>query len=676
MTISTYSKFFSTVILTCSSALGWAKPNTADEAVKDVTELDMAELLKVQVTSVSKKAQALSDAPAAIFVITNEDLKRSGVTSIPEALRLAPGIDVARINANKWAISARGFNGSAANKLLVLIDGRSVYTPGFSGVYWDAQDTVLDDVERIEVIRGPGASLWGANAVNGVINVITKSAEQTQGGLVGAGGGTRESGFGHLRYGKQLADETYGRVYIKGFERDNFDTPQHTNAKDRWNKQQGGFRLDSRLSNQDEVTLQGDIYRTDMNQAILAPQYTSRWPRSIDDDVYSRGWNIISRLKHTFSTTSEYNLQLYYDHTERDEYTSKQSLDTLDLDFQHSFALNDQHHTLWGLGYRANLDKFNITPIVRLTPASRNTQLFSAFIQDEITLLEDALWFTLGSKFEHNDYSGFEGQPTARLMWAPSPRQRLWTSISRSVKTPSRANQDLNLLQASFPYGTGASSIPLALTLNGNKNFQSEVQLSYEVGYRFTLSQKASLDITAFYNEYDKLLSTAQGDLTPHATYLELPINFNNTGKASTYGFEAATVWQMTDWWRWDTNYSFLHTDIVNAEANPTAISPQHKLSLRAVVNPVHAVNVDFWLRYNSAATALTPVTDLSIPTKRISAYVTLDARVAWKILPKLEISVVGQNLLAAQHLEYIDESSVQTTYTPRAVYGKVALEF
>lgn len=654
---------------------------------KDVTQLDMADLLNVKVTSVSKKAQALSDAPSAIFVISNEDIRRSGVTSLPEALRMAPGIDVARVNSNKWAITARGFNGSSANKLLVLIDGRSVYTPAFSGVYWDAQDVMLEDVDRIEVIRGPGASLWGANAVNGVINIITKHAEQTQGGLLTAGGGTFETGFGALRYGKKLGEDTYGKVYMKGFRRDGFKQSNgNANPSDDWSKQQGGFRIDSRTSDRDELTVQGDLYHTDLNQMLIVPSFTSTGFRgNVLDQAYNEGWNITSRIRHKFSTTEEYSLQFYYDHTRRNEYFAQQSLDTLDIDFQHNFNLTDSQSIIWGVGYRANLDQFSNTLLTRLMPPKRNTQLFTAFVQDEFTLIDDELWLTIGSKFEHNDYTGFEGQPTARLMWAPSPRQRLWASFSRAVRTPSRAEHDVDLLRAIFPGPPQFGALPIELSIEGNNRFQSEVELSYELGYRFSFSQKASLDLSAFYNEYDKLRDTFNGPRTIvfpgqddiDTFHIHQPLIFNNRGRAKTYGFSASAVWQMTDWWRWDLNYSFLKTHFGGTLVTEgQSRSPENKISLRALIAPVDSVNFDLWFRYNDKSSAIAPLSIAPLPTQTIKAYVTLDARLAWRVLPNLELSVVGQNLLADKHLEYIDETFAVPSEIPRSVYGKFAVEF
>ncbi len=666
-----------------SSALHAESVGNGKQQPDDITELDMKDLLNVQVTSVSKKAQALSDAPSAIFVISHEDIKRTGVTSIPEALRMAPGIDVARINANKWAITSRGFNSTFGNKLLVLIDGRSVYTPSFSGVYWDAQDTMMEDIERIEVIRGPGATLWGANAVNGVINIITKTAEKTKGGLLVGGGGDRETGFGGLRYGVKLGKDTHARAYIKGFERDNFILqPNDTeNGADSWNRVQGGLRLDSRLSAQDEVTLQGDLYRSSYNQLATTPLFVPPFSQELSDSGKNEGWNITSRLRHQFSSTSEYNLQFYYDHTKRLDLYSQQQLDTLDVDFQHNFELTDSQNFIWGLGYRTNMDKFGDTVISRIRPNKRNTQLFTAFVQDEIELIDNSLWLTIGSKFEHNDYTGFEGQPSARLLWAPTSQQRLWGSFSRSVRTPSRGEHDSEIHLAAFPGPPnplfGGASLPIALTLDGDRSFQAEVQLAYELGYRYAFSEKASIDLTAFYSDYDKLRNGT--DLQPilsqaPAPHFDVPITINNLSRASTWGFEAVGIWQMTNWLRWDANYSYIKTEY-DIQTN-TSVSPKHKMSLRAVINPIDNVNLDFWLRYNGTAIALSPVRSPQTSVQTIPDYVSLDVRLAWKPHPAVELSLVGQNLLDDSRLEYIDESFVTSTEIPRSFYGKVAFEF
>ncbi|CAD6880372.1 TonB-dependent receptor; Outer membrane receptor for ferrienterochelin and colicins [Methylomonas albis] len=339
-------------------------------AETDLTELNLEELLSVKITSVSKKTQALGDAAAAVFVISHDDIKRSGATNIPDALRLAPGIDVGRIDANKWAVSSRGFNGRFSNKLLVLIDGRNIYTPAFSGVYWEMQDVMLEDVERIEVIRGSGAALWGANAVNGVINIITKHSADTQGGLLSAGGGSEERGFGAFRYGGKLNESTSGRAYVKGFERDALARASGRPAGDAWSKMQGGFRIDSDWSTADSATVQGDVYHSDLNQQIGLAMLAAPFRETIADQAQATGGNLLGRLQHRISDTSNYVLQLYFDSYDRRESFIEEERYTGDVDFQHRFALNDWNDIIWGAGYRYTYTKenqvkqsiFNFTP--------------------------------------------------------------------------------------------------------------------------------------------------------------------------------------------------------------------------------------------------------------------------------------------------------------------------
>ncbi|MEQ1637126.1 MAG: TonB-dependent receptor [Methylococcales bacterium] len=644
----------------------------------EVLDLNIEDLVNVQVTSVSKKAQALSDAPAAIFVISHDDIKRSGVTSVPEALRMAPGVEVARISSNKWAISARGSNGSIANKLLVLIDGRSVYTPAFSGVYWDAQDVLMEDIERIEVIRGPGATLWGANAVNGVINIITKTAGHTEGGQLIAGAGTLESGFGSLRYGKKFGNDTYARGYVKGFQRDENKTPSGHSAEDEWNKQQGGFRIDSHLTEQDELTVQGDLYQGKVNQALIIPTLARPFYQPLQDRQAISGWNLTSKLQHTFSSTSAAKLQFYYDRYNRSEFMEKQSIDIIDVDFQHNFQLTDRQNIIWGLDYRYTRDDFTGSALVSLNPSSRGVQLFSGFVQDEIMLIDETLWFTLGSKFEHNDYTGFEGQPTAKLMWAPAPRHKLWASASRAVRTPSRGENNASIHQLTVPASAETFNTPIAVIVNGNPNFQSEVLIAYEMGYRFTLTNKASLDLTAFYNDYTKLRGAERGAIQLGGTapnyYLLQNLTMDNGYSGSTYGFEMAAVWQMLDWWRWDATYSFLETNFKNG-GELLGASPKHKASIRTGFTPVNDISLDFWLRYTGNATALNTKSATREPFS-IPGYLTLDVRLGWKPFKSVELSVTGQNLLDGYHLEYIEENYVVPTEIARGVYGKVAWEF
>ncbi|NOQ16202.1 MAG: TonB-dependent receptor [Methyloprofundus sp.] len=650
--------------------------SSAHAAQDELLDLSVEDLLNVEVISVSKKAKSLNDSPAAIFVISQDDIQRIGATSIPEALRLAPGIDVARIDANKWAVSARGFNGRFVSKLLVLIDGRNAYTRAFAGVYWENQDVMLEDVERIEVIRGPGATLWGANAVNGVINIITKHSADTQGGLLVAGAGNQEQGFGAFRYGGELNENTTARAYVKGFKNNENTNESGSGAEDDWGKVQTGFRMDSQATPNDAITFQGDAYYSNINQYTTIPQTTAPYQNSFNEHIESFGGNLLVRHQHTFSSTSDYSLQVFYDFYDRDEFYLKETRHTIDIDFQHRFALLGWNDVVWGLGYRYNHDDFRSSNIALLQPSSRNDQLFSAFIQDEITLIDNTLWLTLGSKFEYNDYSGFEAQPTARLMWALHHQHRLWAGISRAVRTPSRAEQDMDLLQRVvapqplpfFPYVSPATEV----MLNGNEQYNSEEVLSYEIGYRTTLIDNVSIDITAFYNNYSKLRSVDIGSLSFNGSNLVLPLQFNNDNSAQTYGFEIATVWQMLNWWRWDANYSLLKMDFNSDDAAAQiGISPQQQVSLRSAVSPLDNVDIDVFFRYVDSTSTVGALGAV------IKDYVSMDIRLAWRPVSNLELSLVGQNLLAAHHLEYQQESAFTTqTEINRGVYGKLAWHF
>ena len=414
-----------------------------DEPLENLTRQNVVvPALDVQVSTVSRTESTVGRSAAAVFVVTNEMIRRSGARTIPDALRLVPGVQVARIDANKWAVTIRGFNGRYANKLLVQIDGRSVYTPLFAGVYWDVQDVVLEDVDRIEVIRGPGAAVWGANAVNGVVNIITKSARDTQGTFVEAGSGTEERSFSTVRTGGKLGQNAYYRIYGKWFERDRAGLPTGI-ADDEWRQGRTGFRIDWEPNGCDKLTFQGDAYGGTSGTAnripdSLPPDFQS----TITDDSRVSGGNALLRWSRTIDAETDWSLQFYYDRTSRKAVTTgfQEDRDTIDLDFQHRFPLAPEHSLIWGFGYRNSKDSIRSSPFyLQFYPSDRADDLFSYFVQDEITLREDLLYLTVGSKFEHNDYTAFEYQPTGRLLWTPDPRHSIWAAISRAVRTPSRA---------------------------------------------------------------------------------------------------------------------------------------------------------------------------------------------------------------------------------------------
>src|SRR6266699_2702155 len=488
-------------------------PAQTSQNIPDVTAITLEDLMDLQVTSVSKRAQKLADAAAAIFVITQDDIRRSGASSIPEALRMVPGLEVARIDESKWAIGSRGFNGRFDNKLLVLIDGRSVYTPLFSGVYWNVQDVMLEDVDRIEVIRGPGATLWGANAVDGVINVITKKAKATQSAVVTAGAGTEERAAGGVRYGGKLGDNTYYRAYTKYSDWGPSAYPPGMTAHDGWDALRGGFRADWTPAGANSLTLQGDIYRTRFDETLTVASLSAPYSNTFPNNGKYSGGNILGRWNHT-SEGSSMSLQMYYDNTTiTDHSLFGDHQNIFDIDFQHGFHTGDSQQFVWGFGYRSIHDKNDASFTVSLQPNQVTLNQFSTFLQDEISLVDNRLQITLGSKFERNEFTGFEIEPNARLLWNLTPNQSIWTAVSRAVRTPALTEEGLRLNSQVIPPGTPANPTPLpaVVAVFGSQQFNSEDLLAYELGYRVQATSSVSLDIATFYNNYSNLRSAEPG---------------------------------------------------------------------------------------------------------------------------------------------------------------------
>lgn len=579
----------------------------------DFSRMTLEDLVNIEISSVSKKPERLSDAAAAVYVISREDIRRSGSTSIPEILRLAPNLQVARVDASQYAISARGFNSTVANKLLVLIDGRSVYTPLYSGVFWDAQDTMIEDIERIEVISGPGGTLWGANAANGVINIITRHTRDTTGGLVSAGAGNDERGAG-ARYGGKLGEDATYRIYAKGFNRDNTVSASGASAQDASKKGQVGFRLDWGQGG-DTLALQGDAYDGSIDQKIF-------------DDALISGAHLLGRWNKTLAGGSALQVQAYYDQTRRN-YPGMfgEVLDTYDIDVQHRFSPGGRHDITWGGGYRYSHDDVTNSAVLAFLPASRDLTLGNVFVQDDIALTE-RLKLTVGTKLEHNNYTGFENQPNVRLAWKPNDQVLLWSAISRAVRTPSRIDRDF-FVPGSAPF-----------MIAGGPDFQSEKLTAYEIGYRTQPSPKASFSISTFYNVYDQLRS-----IEPTGGTLVL----GNMMEGNTYGVETWGSYGISDWWQLKAGYTYLKKDLrfkpgsgdtygVQAAGN----DPAHQFSVRSIMNFAHNVNLDFALRSVD-----------SLPNPGVPAYVALDARLGWKIAKGTELSLSGFNLLDNRHPEF-----------------------
>ena len=600
--------------------------------------LSLEQLMDVEVISVSRRPEKLSSTASAIQVITGEDIRRAGASSIPEALRLATNLQVAQVNASQWAVSARGFNNVLANKLLVLIDGRTIYTPLYSGVFWDVQDPPLESIDRIEVVSGPGGALWGANAVNGVINIITKSARETQGLYAEGGGGTELQGFGEVRYGARIPSGPAVRVYGMGFGRSSTALTTGGDAQDSWSLGEGGFRMDWDASAADGVTLQADYY-------------DGRPDPDGGSSIIARGGNAIGRWARKLSEGAGLQVQAYFDRTWRDFRNGfTEGLSTYDVDAQHRFPLGRRQEVVWGLSARLMDHKTENLPLFAFEPAHRTLHRYSAFVQDEIELIPERLSLTLGSKFEHNDYTGFEVQPSVRLAWSPLDRHTVWAAVSRAVKTPSRLDRDFVL------------SLAPGIPIIDQSDLQSEEVLATELGWRAQLEAKLTASISTFYNDYDNI-RTAEPGPPPFG----IPITFGNGVRGHTYGAELAAVYQATGRWRLRGGYTFLKKDLSlkpgsNDANGATAESddPEHQFLVQSMTDLPGRVQVDAVLRLVD-----------ELPDPRVPGYGELDVRLAWKPIERLELSVAGQNLLHDEHAEFIP-SSPSPRRIERAVYGKV----
>ena len=643
-TVAAATSLVFTLGLICCVQPGLAQQPDSAVSADALKKLSIEQLMNLQVTSVSKRPERLSETASAIQVITQEDIRRSGAASLAEALRLATNLQVAQLDSRQWAISARGFNGTAANKLLVLIDGRTVYTPLFSGVFWDVQEVPLADIDRIEVISGPGATLWGANAVNGVINVITKDAKDTQGLLVAGGGGTEQHGFGTVRYGAVLGSKVHARIYGRGFDRDATAFPNGQDAADDWHLEQGGFRMDWDASTVNRATLQGDLY-------------DGRIAQDSGGDIVVSGRNVMAKWSRTLSERSSLAAQLYYDRTHRDiPGLFGEDLDTYDVDLQHSTRLGTRHDVVWGLGYRLINDRTVVgsDSTLAFLPSHVAREWFTGFVQDEIALVPNRVHVTVGTKIEHNDYTGFEIQPSGRLSWRLAPSGTLWAAVSRALRTPSRIDREL-FAPAKPPY-----------FLAGGPDFHSEEELAYELGYRHRQGSLA-LSVATFYSRYHGLRSLEQvNPPTP------VPLVIGNGQDGESYGAELTAEYWLTNRWRVHAGYTELRVHIwrnprstdASGGAAESQIPDRQFFLLSSVDLPAH-LGLSAWFR------AIDDINNQLVP-----AYAELNVTLTWQPTAKLDLSLVGENLLHDQHREFAAATSPSRRDIQRGVYGAVAWHF
>jgi iron complex outermembrane receptor protein len=640
-----------------------------------LADVGLEALMNMEVSSPGRKEQKLSQTAGAVYVITQEDIRRSGVTSIPEALRMVPGLQVARINASMWAITSRGFNGRFADQMLVLIDGRSIYNNLYSGVYWEQNDVPLEDIERVEVIRGPGATMWGANAVNGVINIITKPARETQDVMISGGGGNEGQGFGSVRYGGELGDDVFYRAYAKYFNEGPFSTgvgPAH----DQWDSGQSGGRLDWQISERDSLSVEGDIYRGGAQQTIDPNYPNTALGQPVSDSIAFSGGYGLARWSRRVSDRSDLKAQLSFTEENRTEGFGRFRTRVVDFDFQHHYALSSRHDLMWGFGFRIYNDDTTSqqvlaepSAVVRFIPADSTQPLASFFAQDQVAILPERIALTLGTKIEHNVFTGFDIQPSAQLIWTPTSRQSLWASVSRAVHTPSLSDRDL-VLEYQLSPTPGLYGL-----LTGNPDFQSETVLSYEAGYRNQPAPWVTVDLATFFSNYSNLSSLDVG-----APFVQsgsepgfvIPMQFGNQAAGHTYGVEIATNWSLTKKWRLTGNYSWFryglnrsNLALYSTAEDVEGSSPAHQVQFRS------QWDISRKLAFDTAVYYVSALTGIGVP-----GYVRSDARLAWTLNRKVEISLAGQNLLNGRHREFTAADYAQTSEPGREAYLKVTWIF
>ncbi len=627
-----------------------ARTSTGQSSGSELKQLTLEELSQVEVVTPSKAPVKAFQSPVAVYVITSDAIRRSGATTIPAALRLAPGVEVARIDASKWSIGIRGFGSRFSRGVLVMIDGRTVYTPLLAGTYWEAQDTMIEDIDRIEVIRGPGATIWGPNAVNGVINIITKSSRETHGALASAGGGNEEQGFGAFRYGAGTGNLNY-RFYGKAFTRGPEFHPDNQNFDD-WRGAQTGFRADWDKDSRDSFTFQGDLYKIESGQSVDAVTYAPPYTQTVDSDADVSGGNFLSRWTRTINARNTVQVQAYFDRTARYEANFADLRNTFDVDFLHQIRVGSHQQVSWGLGARFSPAN-NIEVVSGLTfrPNRRTDELFTGFLQDEISL-SGRLRLILGTKLLRTNFTGFEPEPSARLVWMPTDKHTLWTAFTHALRTPSDAEENFNL---SGFIGITPGGVPSFARFNANPGFVPEQLNGYEAGYRRLFGQIASIDVALFYNHYHNLFDEEiTGPVfledNPPPTHFLLPAQFGNGLLGTTKGGEVTTEWRPMSFWQLRAWYAYLQMDL---QKSPTSLdvgtipglvgsSPRHEVSVQSGLDLPKHLQLDLTYRYISA-----------LPGQGVPSYSTADAQLAWRFGGGFQFAVVGRDLFQPHHPEF-----------------------
>ena len=657
------SRFVTLLALFACFSQGNPQPGANSTNPVALKGLSLEELSAIEVTTPSKEPQSAMKAPVAIYVVTGEDIRRSGATCIPEALRNAPGVEVARIDGNKWSIGIRGFGSRLSRSVLVLIDGRTVYTELFAGTYWEVQDTDMDDIDRIEVIRGPGGTIWGPNAVDGVINVITRSSTETKGMRANVSGGNEEQGAADFRYGGDNGGNVSYRFYGKGFTRSPEFHPDGHNFDD-WRSAQGGFRVDWKRDPHNNFTLQGDLYDSRAGERVGATSYAAPYSQNIDGNALLSGGNVLARWTRSYDG-GEIQAQVYYDRTNRTEPNLADHRNTFDGDFLQRLKAPARQQISWGAGARGvTISDPIIVSGLQFLPIKRTDWLVTGFLQDEIGIVANRLTATIGTKILRTNFTGVQLEPSARLAWTPSDRTTFWTAYTHAVRTPSDSEENFHLLGY---VGQVSPTLQAFARFDPNPAFAPEQLNGYEFGYRQLIAKNVYVDLTSFVNRYHNLFSEDliggfQFENNPAPQHLLLPAQFRNDLYGRTEGFEIAPEWRPWKVWRLRASYSYLDMRI---QAIPGALdvgtaqtveggSPRSQVMMQSDLDI--SKNLQFDVRYRYIGDLACPAKDSSAVCQRLAGYSSADVHFAWQVKPQWEVSVVGQNLLQPHHVEDVGD--------------------
>jgi iron complex outermembrane receptor protein len=665
-----YFSAWCALFLLCAG-LALAETSAPEQSGNPLKQLSLEELGSIQVTTASKAPEEVWKTTAAIYVITHDDILRSGATSIPEALRLAPGVEVARIDSSKWSIGIRGFGSRLCRDVLVIIDGRTVYTTLIAGTYWEVQDYVLEDIDRIEVIRGPGGTIWGPNAVNGIINIITKSSKDTHGEYASVGGGNEEEGFFNSRYGGGDGKTFDYRIYARGFNRGPDYHTDNINF-DRWREAQVGFRMDWSANNRDTFNLHGDMYDQGNGESVDVTSYAPPYSQIVYSTAQLFGANLTGQWRRVFGEGNDLQLEAYFDRTNRQEADFSDIRNTFDVDFLERFRLPARQQISWGLGARASKgDDRIVTSGLAFVPYNRTDELFTAFFQDDISLINNKLSFSAGTKALKTNYTGVQFEPTGRLLWTPTAHQTVWASFTHALRTPSDGERDFYLL--GFTGSILPNGLPVLARFNANPNFHSEELNGYEAGYRRLIAKNFYIDVAAFYNHYGDLFSeditgAPYVETVPGPAHVLIPAEFGNGLVGRTTGGELAPDWKVNNWWRLRASYSFLQMELkkgtnsqdIGTASATSGSSPRHQLMIQSAFDISKVFNLDLAYRYISA-----------LPGEMVNSYSTADARFSWQTSQHWQLSVVGRNLLQPYHYESNGDPG-PLVGIKRSVYGQI----